>query len=72
MLTSLILALGLSSTPAELPQESVVTPAIHTEEARRSFGRTRISEAEEARRSFGRTRISETEEARRSFGRTRI
>lgn len=73
MLTSLILAAGLSVAPADVPPEKVeLSSDITVEQARRSAGRTRILDSEEARRSAGRTRILDSEEARRSAGRTRI
>ena len=75
MLSSLILALGLSTSPAEAPSAEIATTPLNSiEQTRRSAGRTRISlDTELSRRSAGRTRISlDTELSRRSAGRTRI
>ena len=79
MITSILLALGLSTSPSDAVEQQISTPVISIEqEARRAFGKTRIQDSlntEEARRAFGKTRIQDslnTEEARRAFGKTRI
>ena len=75
MLSSLILALGLSTSPAEAPSAEIATTPLNSiEQTGRSHGRTRILlNSELEGRSHGRTRISlESDLAGRSHGRTRI
>ncbi|WP_448247406.1 hypothetical protein [Thalassotalea agariperforans] len=75
MLSSLILALGLSTSPAEAsPVEVAVSPLNSIEQTGRSLGKTRIAlESELAGRSLGKTRIAlESELTGRSLGKTRI
>ena len=80
MLSSLILALGLSTSPAEAPSTEIVKTPLNSIEqisqnlSRRSDGKARISFNDDlSRRSDGKARISFNDDlSRRSDGKARI
>lgn len=79
MITEIIFALGLSTSPVtNSVVEPVATPEASIEEARRSYRKARISDSfnvEKARRSYRKARINDSfdvEEARRSYRKARI